>query len=165
MGDKVFGLPPAQLGFYFGAPAIGYFLGNFISGRFSIRIGVNRMVYWGTVINAAGIAANLALFYAGLGTAISFFGFMCFMGLGNGMTIPNATAGALSVRPHLAGTASGLAGALMIGGGAALSAIAGATLSAETGAFPLLWIMLATALLAVAAILLTMRRERRLALQ
>ena len=163
VGDKVFGLSPAALGFFFGAPAIGYFIGNFISGRFSIRIGINRMVYWGTVINAAGIAANLALFYVGLGTAISFFGFMCFMGLGNGMTIPNATAGALSVRPHLAGTASGLAGALMIGGGAALSAIAGATLTEKTGAFPLLWIMLITAILAVVAIALTIRREQRLA--
>lgn len=163
VGDKVFGLTPAQLGFYFGAPAVGYFLGNFISGRFSVRIGINRMVLWGCMINAGGIASNLALFYAGLGSAISFFGLMCFMGLGNGMTIPNATAGALSVRPHLAGTASGLAGALMIGGGAALSAAAGATLTADTGAFPLLWIMLSTGLLAVIAIALTIRRERRLA--
>ena len=31
---------------------------------------------------------------------------MIFVGLGNGLTIPNATAGMLSVRPHLAGTAS-----------------------------------------------------------
>ncbi|SLN64567.1 Bicyclomycin resistance protein [Roseovarius litorisediminis] len=163
VGDKVFGLEPAELGLYFGAPAIGYFLGNFLSGRFSVRIGVNRMVLWGTIVNAAGIALNLASFYAGLGTALSFFGLMTLMGLGNGMTIPNATAGALSVRPHLAGTASGLAGALMIGGGAALSALAGALLTPGSGAFPLLWIMLVTALLAVVAIILVIRRERRLA--
>lgn len=163
VGDVVFELEPAELGLYFGAPAIGYFLGNFISGRFSTRIGLNRMVYWGTLLNAFGIAINLSLFYLGLGNALSFFGLMTFMGLGNGMTIPNATAGALSVRPHLAGTASGLAGALMIGGGAALSAFAGAMLTEESGAFPLLWIMLSTGLLAVAAIWLTMRREQRLA--
>jgi DHA1 family bicyclomycin/chloramphenicol resistance-like MFS transporter len=41
------------------------------------------------------------------------------------MVLPNATSGMLSVRPHLAGTASGLGGALMLGGGAALSALAG----------------------------------------
>ena len=35
--------------------------------------------------------------------------------------MPNATAGLLSVRPHLAGSASGLGSAIMIGGGAALS--------------------------------------------
>ncbi|QGY00314.1 Bcr/CflA family efflux MFS transporter [Roseovarius faecimaris] len=163
VGDVVFGLSPAELGLYFGAPAIGYFVGNFISGRFSTRIGLNRMVCWGTLLNAIGISINLSLFYLGLGNALSFFGLMTFMGLGNGMTIPNATAGALSVRPHLAGTASGLAGALMIGGGAALSAAAGAMLTESSGAFPLLWIMLSTGLLAVGAIWLTIRRERRLA--
>src|SRR6056297_2272136 len=163
VGDQVFGMTPSELGFYFGAPAVGYMLGNFVSGRFSVRFGVNRMVLWGTLINAGGIGTNLALFYAGMGTPISFFGLMTLMGLGNGMVIPNATSGALSVRPHLAGTASGLSGALMIGGGAALSALAGALLRPGTGAFPLLWIMLVTALLAVLATLLTMRRERRLA--
>jgi len=163
VGVQVFGLAPAELGFYFGAPAVGYMTGNFISGRFSVRFGVNRMVFWGTVLNMFGIALNLTLFYLGLGSVLSFFGLMTFMGLGNGMTIPNATAGALSVRPHLAGTASGLSGAMMIGGGAALSALAGAALTPDTGAFPLLWIMLATAVLAVVAIILTMLRERQLA--
>ena len=162
VGDRVFGLDPAVLGLYFGAPAVGYMLGNFVSGRFSTRIGVNRMVLWGTLINAGGIGANLALFYLGHGTPLTFFGLMTLMGLGNGMVIPNATAGALSVRPHLAGTASGLSGALMIGGGAALSALAGAWLTPGSGAYPLLWIMLTTAIAAVLAIMLVIRRERRL---
>jgi len=164
VGDKVFGLTPSEVGIYFGAPAVGYFLGNFFSGRFSVRVGVNRMVFWGTVINAGGIMVNLALFQSGLANAVTFFGLMSLMGLGNGMTIPNATAGALSVRPHLAGTASGLAGALMIGLGAALSALAGASLGPGTGAAPLLWIMLATSLPAVLAILYVIRREVRLGL-
>lgn len=163
VGDKVFGLEPALLGLFFGVPAFGYFLGNFISGRFSVRAGINRMAYWGALANAAGIALNLSLFYAGLGNEYTFFGLMTAMGLGNGMTIPNATAGALSVRPHLAGTASGLAGALLIGGGAALSAGAGALLSPESGAFPLLWIMLISALAGIAAIWLVIWRERRIA--
>jgi len=160
VGDRVFGLDPATLGLYFGAPAIGDFLGNFISGRFSVRIGVNRMVLWGTLFNAGGIGLNLVLFYAGLGTPLTFFGLMTLMGLGNGMLIPNATAGALSVRPHLAGTASGLSGAMMIGGGAALSALAGALLGPGTGAFPLLWIMLCTAVGAILAIGVVIWRER-----
>jgi len=163
VGEKIFELSPSELGFYFGAPAVGYFLGNFLSGRYSVRVGVNTMVLWGTFINAAGIGLNLALFHLGLGSALSFFGLMTFMGLGNGMTIPNATAGMLSVRPHLAGTASGLGGALMIGGGAALSALAGLSLTAETGALALLWIMLITALLGIAAIRFVIWRERRVA--
>ncbi|MGQ3486683.1 multidrug effflux MFS transporter [Roseovarius pacificus] len=165
VGDRVFGLDPAVLGLYFGAPAVGYMLGSFISGRFSMRLGVNRMVLWGSLINATGIAVNLGLFYAGFGTPLTFFGLMTLMGLGNGMVIPNATAGALSVRPHLAGTASGLSGALMIGGGAALSALAGLLLTPGSGAYPLLWIMLTTSLAGIAAIVLVIWRERRLALR
>jgi len=163
VGDQVFGMAPSELGFYFGAPAIGYMLGNFVSGRFSVRFGVNRMVLWGTLINAGGIGTNLALFHLGMGTPLSFFGLMTLMGLGNGMVIPNATSGALSVRPHLAGTASGLSGALMIGGGAALSALAGALLTPGRGAFPLLWIMFGTALCAIIAIGLVIWRARQIA--
>ena len=162
VGTVVFGLSPTELGFYFGAPAVGYFLGNFISGRYSVRIGVNRMVLWGAMINATGILISLSILYAGYGSALSFFGFMTFVGLGNGMSIPNATAGMLSVRPHLAGTASGLGGAIMIGGGAALSALAGAMLHPDTGAAPLLWIMAVTSLLGIAAIILVILRERQL---
>ncbi|KIC46971.1 multidrug MFS transporter [Ruegeria sp. ANG-S4] len=164
IGTVVFGMTAAEIGVYFGAPAIGYFFGNFISGRFSVRFGVNRMVLWGCWLNAIGVALSAVLFLADMGTALSFFGFMTFVGLGNGMSIPNATAGSLSVRPHLAATASGLSGAIMLGGGAALSAWAGALLTPDTGAMPLLWLMLATSVLAILAITSVIRREKKLGL-
>ncbi|WP_227270562.1 multidrug effflux MFS transporter [Roseobacter weihaiensis] len=162
VGSVVFGLSPFWVGIFFGAPAIGYFFGNMFTGMLAQRVGVNRLVLTGSLINAGGVSLSLAIFLAGYGTPLSFFGLMTFVGLGNGLVIPNATAGLLSVRPHLAGTASGLGGAIMIGGGAALSALAGATLDESTGAFPLLYIMLATALAAVVSILLVLRRERRI---
>jgi DHA1 family bicyclomycin/chloramphenicol resistance-like MFS transporter len=161
VGSEVFGLSPALVGFYFGAPALGYFFGNWISGRFSVRVGINAMILWGTVISAAGLTVSLLLFLLGFKTALVFFGFMTFVGLGNGMVLPNATSGMLSVRPHLAGTASGLGGAIMIGGGAALSALAGALLTGGNGAYPLILIMLFTSILAVLSILYTIRRERQ----
>ena len=163
VGSVVFGMTPFWVGIYFGAPALGYFFGNWITGSFAQRFGANRLVLIGTLINFGGILLSLCIFLAGFGSPLSFFGLMSFVGLGNGLVIPNATAGMLSVRPHLAGSASGLGGAIMIGGGAALSALAGAMLSEETGAFPLLYIMLATAIAAVASILAVLLRERRLA--
>ena len=162
VGSEVFGLDPALLGILFGAPAIGYLVGNGLSGRYSARFGINRMILWGTIINTLGILFSILVFAAGHGSALSFFGFMTFVGLGNGLTIPNATAGTLSVRPHLAGTASGLGGAIMIGGGAMLSALAGALLKPGTGAWPLLWIMLVTGVLGVLCIQAVIRRERKL---
>jgi len=160
VGSVVYGLQPSQLGLFFGAPALGYMAGNFLSGRYSVTVGVNRMVLWGAVASTIGVAISLTLALSGLGSVYTFFGFMIFIGLGNGMILPNATAGMLSVRPHLAGTASGLGGAIMMGGGAALSALAGALLKPGSGPFPLLWIMLIVSVLAIAAILLVIRRER-----
>lgn len=160
VGSVVFGMTPFWVGIFFGAPAVGYFFGNMLTGIFAQRAGVNKLVLIGSIINASGVFVSLCIFLAGHGSPLSFFGLMTFVGLGNGLVIPNATAGMLSVRPHLAGTASGLGGAIMIGGGAALSALAGATLSDGTGAYPLLYIMLGTALAAVVSILAVYRRER-----
>ncbi|MEP1963538.1 multidrug effflux MFS transporter [Tateyamaria sp.] len=162
VGTAVFGMDPSELGFFFGAPAVGYFLGNFFSGRYATTFGVNKLVLWGCMINAFATFTSLIIFVAGLGTPISFFGMMTLVGLGNGLVIANATAGMLSVRPYLAGTASGLGGAIMIGGGAALSALAGFLLTPETGAFPLLYLMFATGVCALVAIASVYRRERRL---
>lgn len=160
VGSEVYRLSPAALGFYFGAPALGYAAGNFLSGRYSVRFGINRMVLAGCVLTCAGLAVLLAVELAGPRHPAVFFGFMTFVGLGNGMVLPNATAGMLSVRPRLAGSASGLGGAIMIGGGAALSALAGALLTPGTGPYPLLYLMLGTSLASVVSILYVIRRAR-----
>ena len=146
VGTEIFKLSPAILGFYFGAPALGYFIGNFLSGRYSMRIGINNMVLYGTIIATIATVASLLVFSIGQGSPVSFFGFMTIVGIGNGLTIPNATSGMLSVRPHLAGTASGLGGAIMIGFGAILSALAGIILTGSDTALPVLWLMVASTL-------------------
>ena len=162
VGSELFGLSPAVLGMYFGAPAIGYAFGNYLTGRYAMKHGVNYLVLWGSIMNAAGVTLSLILFSIGQGTAFVFFGLMTCVGVGNGLVIPNATAGLLSVRPHLAGSASGLGGAIMIGGGAVLAAMAGALLTPETGAFPLLWIQTSTGVLALVSIATVYWREHRL---
>ncbi|SFQ96279.1 MFS transporter, DHA1 family, bicyclomycin/chloramphenicol resistance protein [Poseidonocella sedimentorum] len=163
VGTEVFGLDPRTLGLYFGAPAVGYLVGNGISGRFSTSLGINRMIAWGSSLAALGVVIAIVLFALGYGSALAFFAPMTFIGLGNGMTIPNATAAMLSVRPRLAGSASGLGGSIMIGGGAALSALAGAMLGEGTGAWPLLWIMLASASAGIASAGYARARERQVA--
>ncbi len=164
VGTQIYGLTPGRLGVYFGAPAAGYILGNYLSGRLSVRVGTNRMVLWGALICAFGVALSLLLTWMGLSNAETFFGLMMFVGLGNGLSIPNATAGALSVRPQLAATASGLSGAIMLGGGAALSSLAGVLLTIESGSLPLLTLMLVTSLLGALAIIVVILRERQLGL-
>ena len=162
VGSVIYGLSPQQLGLYFGAPALGYFVGNFLSGRYSTRFGIDTMVTCGLLITLFGLSMSFAISAASLGSAKAFFGFMTLVGLGNGMTIPNATAGMLSIKPELAGTASGLGSAIMIGGGAALSAIAGLQLQGATSDLPLIELMLVSAFAGLLCILYVMHRNKAL---
>ena len=162
VGARIFGLEPALLGLFFGAPALGYFFGNFTSGRFSVRVGVDRMILWGALITVAGLSTGLGLFFLGYTTALVFFGSMTFVGLGNGMVLPNATSGMMSIRPDLAGTASGLGGSIMLAGGASLSALSGVILSQSDQAYPLIYLMLACAIGAAASAIYTARRNHAL---
>jgi DHA1 family bicyclomycin/chloramphenicol resistance-like MFS transporter len=160
VASKVYGLSSVWAGVAFGAPAIGYAIGNFLSGRYSVRVGINGMVLYGSIVTVIGLGISILITAAGFGSPWVFFGFSCFVGLGNGMTIPNATSGLLSVRPHLAGSASGLGSAIMIGGGAALSVFAGIVLKMGTTSLPLQILMFTSAALALVSILFVMRRER-----
>lgn len=161
VATHVLGMGPAELGLHFGLIALGYLVGNYLSGRFAAEVGMNRMMLLGGLVSTAGLALAIGVFAAGLATPLTFFGSILFLGLGNGLLLPSATAGVVSVRPHLAGGASGLGGAIMIGGGAALSVIAGALVGTGAGAWPLLWLMLACALATLATASWVMRVGRR----
>lgn len=151
ISKHILGLSATEMGGYFGIVAFGYMVGNFTSGRFSQRAGINRMMVAGSGVATLGALISLVLFEVGVLHPLSLFGPMFFVGVGNGMTLPNANAGIVSVRPQLAGSASGLSGALTIGSGAALSAFAGVLLTPERGAFPLFALMIGVSILAILA--------------
>ena len=163
VAGEVFGLSPLWTGIALGSPAVGYAFGNFLSGRFTTRIGIDRMALAGTLVATAGMTASLLVTWAGVSHPLVFFGFCTTLGLGNGLMLPSATSGTLSVRPELAGTASGLGGAIMIAGGAAMAALAGALLVPGAGTLPLQAIMAGCSVLAVLSILFVMWRARQLA--
>jgi DHA1 family bicyclomycin/chloramphenicol resistance-like MFS transporter len=164
VGTEVFGLTSTHLGLLFAITAVGYAAGNFVAGRYSVRLGMNRMVLLGSLATVAGLAVLTLLTALGYHSATLFFGLTITVGFGNGMTLPNANAGMLSIKPELAGTASGLGGAITIGGGAALAALAGAVLGPGSSEMPLILLMLASAILSVVSILAVIRRARTLGL-
>jgi DHA1 family bicyclomycin/chloramphenicol resistance-like MFS transporter len=163
VASEIFSLSPLWSGIALGAPAVGYAVGNFLSGRFSVRLGINRMAIIGTLVTIFGLGLSVILTLSGVHHPLNFFGFCTFLGLGNGIMLPNVMAGSISVRPHLAGTASGLGGAIMIGGGAALSQLAGSVLTIETGTLPLQLIMLSVSVLALLSVLFVVWRGKRIA--
>ncbi len=162
---EIYEMSPFWTGAAMGAPAIGYATGNFLSGRLSARVGIDRMMTWGAIALCGGMGAMVLIALLGASHPVLFFGFVCFVGLGNGMLIPNATSGLLSVRPHLAGTASGLGAAIMIGGGAALSVLAGVLLEGQDSSLPLQLLMLSTSVLCLACVSFVLWRARQLALR
>ena len=154
VAGRIFGLSPLWTGIALGSPAIGYAAGNFLSGRLSVRVGIDRMAMVGCAVATLGLGLSLVLAAFGAVGPLVFFGFCVTLGLGNGMALPNAMAGSISVRPELAGTASGLSGAIMTAGGAALSVIAASVLSVESGPWPLQAIMAGSSVLAGLSLLL-----------
>ena len=69
----------------------------------------------------AGPVVSLLFLVSGVEHVAALFGPCMLIGVGNGLTMPSANSGAMSVRPDLAGSASGLTGATTVAGGAALS--------------------------------------------
>ncbi len=157
----MYDMSPAMLGVCIGSITAGFMLGSFLSGRFAGRYPLTTMMIAGRVVACSGLAAGLVLLLAGVVHVGLFFGATIFVGIGNGLTMPSSNAGALSVRPRLAGSAAGLSGALTVAGGAAVTAITSAVLTAANAAPALLGIMLLSSFTALAAALYVLRADRR----
>jgi len=161
VADTALALSPAMLGFCMGTITAGFALGSFVAGRLASGYPLTTTMIAGRLVACAGLVTGLALFAAGYVNPASLFGATVFAGIGNGLTMPGANAGALSVRPALAGSASGLAGAMTIGGGAVLSSITGVVVGPEHGAYQLLGVMLFCVLLGLAAAVDVARVDKR----
>lgn len=161
VGGTLMGMTPSVLGLQFMFIASGYIAGNFLSGRYARRAGIEAMMLVGGGVALVGAALPILFFAHGLTTSLAFFAPQIIVGFGNGLSLPSANAGIVSVRPELAGSASGLGGAITMGGGAFVSWLASAILSVETGAMPLLLVMLTCCVLALIAIgWLWLQRDR-----
>lgn len=146
-------LPPERLGLYMGSISIGFFVGSFLSGRYAKRFRLTSMILGGRVVACLGLGVGLILVLAGVISEPSFFGATLCVGLGNGLTVPSGNAGALSVKPELAGSASGLAGALMVGTGAVVTTLTGLLVTEANAPAMLLTIMLVSSALGLLAVL------------
>ncbi|PLW76773.1 multidrug effflux MFS transporter [Cohaesibacter celericrescens] len=109
----IFDLGATEYGLYFMLVAIGYSLGNYITGRYASRLGLFRMILGGGLVTLGSCASIVLLSLVGIETPATLFGGMFFLGAGNGMVMPSASAGVVSVLPRLAGSASGLSGAIV----------------------------------------------------
>ena len=160
VGAQVYGLEPGQIGFYFCFAPIGYFFWERIFRSFcrSDRHETNGCRRRCHRDSRDGRVAHYAC-SRGATHALAFFGFTVFIGVGNGLTLPSANAGIMSVRPELAGAAAGIGGSLMTLGGGTMSLITGNLVSFETSAEILLVCILISGCMGIIAALYTARVE------
>ena len=140
------GRSSAEFGLWFALTSLGYMSGNFTASRLSQRLGVDAMIMAGIVFELIG-AALTALLVATMpdaGPAIIFVPQLV-ISFGNGLLLPNAIAGAISIRPQAAGAAAGMTGFTQMAIGAASTQIVSITLAGGKSAMPMAWMMVIVA--------------------
>ena len=104
------GRSATEYGLLFMAVSGSFMAGNFTTARLGKRFGIDSLIRTGNVIALGGAILALTLMIAGYWSPFALFGPMMLVAFGNGLSIANSQAGAVSVQPALAGTASGIAG-------------------------------------------------------
>jgi len=157
VATDMLGMTGTEYGLYFVLVPGGFLIGNFLTARYSQRVGIHLMVVAGSLIALVAVLGMAAVFAAGWYHPLALFVPMYAIGFANGLTLANALAGAVSVRPDLAGAASGLAGSMQIGFGAIATVVIGALLTATHSVLPLTICMALLAAGGVAAAVWTKR--------
>ncbi|MEO1106615.1 MAG: multidrug effflux MFS transporter [Pseudomonadota bacterium] len=155
-----FDLSPAMLGSGIGIITGGFMVGNFVTGRIAAHTRLTTMILCGRIVASVGPFFGLLLFVGGHGSVWVFFGSAICVGFGNGLTNANASAGAMSVRPKLAGSAAGLSGAMVVALGAILTSMTGAFVSPENGPYLVLSMMSGSSFVGLLAVLYVRRLDR-----
>jgi len=130
VATEYFGMSPVGVGVVMGLPPVGFMLGNWIVIRMGQKVPLSLLMMTGRLVTLIALLIAALLLSLGRADALSFFPWMISIGIGNGLTIPSANAGVMSVNPKLAGTASGLSGAITILMGAGAAAATGLALDA-----------------------------------
>jgi DHA1 family bicyclomycin/chloramphenicol resistance-like MFS transporter len=137
------GRSAAEYGVWFAFSSIGYMAGNFGASRLATRYGIDRMIWLGIGFEAIGVGltAILVTFAMAWGPII-LFGPQLIVNFGNGLMLPGAISGAVSVRTQAAGTAAGIIGFTQMAVGAAVTQYAGTLLAESPTAAPLALIVI-----------------------
>jgi MFS transporter, DHA1 family, multidrug resistance protein len=112
----------AEYGAWFATTGFAYLIGNLFCVRYSPRYQLEKLIWFGLALQLFGSFLNLVWGLSGINQVPSWlFGTQMIVMFANAFVMSNSAAGAISVRPEAAGTASGAMGFLQMGVGALLS--------------------------------------------
>ena len=116
------GRSSAEYGAWFATTGLAYLIGNLFCVRFAPRHSLEKLIWFGLALQFLGSLLNLVWGIAGLNQAPAWlFGTQMLVMFANAFVMSNSAAGAISVRPDAAGTASGAMGFLQMGIGSLFS--------------------------------------------
>jgi MFS transporter, DHA1 family, multidrug resistance protein len=153
----ILGRSPMEYGAWFITVSGGYMFGNFLSGRYTQAVGIDRMIMMGCIVTMGGGLLCLAAAISGLLSPATLFLPMALAGFGNGLTIPNGTAGSISVDPRITGAAAGWAGFAQMACGAAASQLVGSL--QDQWPLAVFWFMAAASAMALASHVVSLRSQ------
>lgn len=112
----------AEYGAWFATTGFAYLVGNLLCVRFAPRHSLEKLIWFGLALQLCGSLLNLLWSFTGWNEAPAWlFGTQMIVMVGNAFVMANSAAGAISIRPEAAGTASGAMGFLQQGIGALMS--------------------------------------------
>ena len=133
------GVSPKGYALYAAIPVAGFAGGSFLTARYTMRLGIDRMVTIGIAVALAGAGMLAGFAMAGVLTVPAIIGPMTAILLSLGLVFPNGMSGALSAHPEIAGTGSALLGFLQMG--MAGLGILSAGLIGDGTQMPMVWVM------------------------
>jgi DHA1 family bicyclomycin/chloramphenicol resistance-like MFS transporter len=143
----------AEYGIWFAIISVSYMAGNFAAGRWSARLGTDVMIRRGVVVTLAGATLGIAwIVLQPYGGPVVIMAPQFIIAFAAGFQLPNAIAGAVSVRPQAAGTAAGITGFMQMGIGAVVAQLVGHLIAGAPTALPLELIILMLSLFSMAAL-------------
>jgi MFS transporter, DHA1 family, multidrug resistance protein len=156
---SMLGRTSAEYGLWFFVPSVGFMAGNFAVSRLTARFGINALIWWGVVLTIVGCLINILVYVAipGWDMATIFLP-QIMIGFGNGLLLPTSVAGAVSIRPQVAGTASGMTGFIQMAIGAAAAQLGGHIVAHASNALTMMLLMLAFGVATATAYLTLVRR-------
>jgi len=117
--------PPHETGIYLALLVFGMWLGSALVSRMLGRVSMVKLMVRGNLASAIATLILLGATLAGHASVVLVMGCMFAFAIGLGFASPTAMSLALSVNPQVAGSASGLYGAIQMGVGATCAALAG----------------------------------------
>lgn len=116
------GRSSAEYGAWFATTGFAYLIGNLCCVRFAPRHSLEKLIWFGLALQFVGASLNLIWGLTGLNQAPAWlFTTQMLVMFANAFVMSNSAAGAISVRPEAAGTASGMMGFLQMGFGSLCS--------------------------------------------